>query len=66
MNGILRYLYMGLIGVGLYYVILQVLLKVQGRELDTYQGISGMASGGGLSLPEKLKNICQDFLGHHF
>ena len=24
--------------------------------------ISGMASGGGLSLPEKLKNICQDFL----
>ena len=61
-RNILHYLYMGLIGTGLYYVILQILLKIQGKELDTYQGISGMASGGGLSLPEKLKNICQDFL----
>ena len=61
-RNILHYLYMGLIGTGLYYVILQILLKIQGKELDTYQGISGMASGGGPSLPEKLKNICQDFL----
>ncbi len=62
LKNILHYLYMGLIGVGLYYVILQILLKIQGKELDTYQGISGMASGGGLSLTEKLMHIYQDFL----
>lgn len=60
-NGILRYLYMGLIGVGLYYVILQVLLKVQGRELDTYQGINGMTAGGSLPFSEKLWNLYGDF-----
>lgn len=61
-KNVLHYLYMGLIGVGLYYVILQVLLKIQGKELDTYQGINGMASGGSLSLAEKLRNIYQDFM----
>ncbi len=47
----LHYLYMGILGAGLYYGILQVLLRIQGKELDTYQGINGMASGnasGGL------------------
>ncbi len=48
----LRYLYMGVFGVGLYYCLLQVLLQIQGKELDTYQGISGLSadgpSGGGL------------------
>ena len=62
LKNILHYLYMGLIGVGLYYVILQILLKIQGKELDTYQGINGMASGSGLSLVEKLQNIYGDFL----
>lgn len=42
---ILHYLYMGVLGAALYYVILQVLLKIQGKVLDTYQGINGMASG---------------------
>lgn len=41
----LRYLYMGIIGAALYYLILQLLLRLQGKELDQYQGISGMASG---------------------
>ncbi len=41
------YLGMGLIGVSLYYVILQVLLKIQGKELADYQGINGMTSGAG-------------------
>ena len=41
----LRYLYMGLLGAVLYYVILQVLLQLQGKELDSYQGISGVSSG---------------------
>ena len=39
------YLYMGIIGTVLYYVMLQILLTIQGKELDTYQGINGMASG---------------------
>lgn len=46
----LHYLYMGIIGVVLYYVILQVLLKIQGKELASYQGINGMATGAAGSL----------------
>ncbi len=42
---VLRYLYMGIIGVGAYYGILQVLLLLQGKLLADYQGISGMATG---------------------
>ncbi len=41
----LHYLYMGILGAGLYYGILQLLLRIQGRELNTYQGIDGMVSG---------------------
>lgn len=40
-----KYLYMGGLGVVLYYIILQVLLAVQGKELASYQGINGMSSG---------------------
>ena len=61
-KNMLRYLYMGLIGTGRYYGILQILLKIQGKVLDTYQGINGMAGGNGLSLAEKLQNIYRDFL----
>lgn len=60
-NSILRYVYMGLLGAGLYYVIIQILLKVQGKELDTYQGISGMMDGGSLSFAEKVQNMYRDF-----
>ncbi len=38
----LRYVYMGVLGLVLYYGILQVLLKVQGKELNTYQGINSL------------------------
>lgn len=41
----LHYLYMGILGAVLYYGMLQVLLWIQGKELDTYQGINGMTSG---------------------
>lgn len=41
----LHYLYMGALGAGLYFVILQVLLRVQGKELDHYQGIDGLGGG---------------------
>ena len=35
---ILNYLYMGVIGAGLYYVIMKLALLVQGKEIGTYQG----------------------------
>lgn len=61
----LQYLYMGILGVVLYYGILQVLLKIQGKVLDTYQGInsmeSGILSGGISSLLSTIKNIYKDF-----
>lgn len=41
----LHYLYMGLLGSGLYFVILQILLKIQGKELASYQGINSMTNG---------------------
>lgn len=57
----LRYLYMGIIGVAGYYGILQLLLKIQGKRLADYQGISGMTEGGSGSLIELLYKIYKDF-----
>jgi len=45
-QGVCRYLAMGMIGGGLYYAILQILLKIQGKTLGTYQGINQMGAGG--------------------
>ncbi len=61
----LRYLYMGAMGVVLYYVILQVLLKIQGKELASYQGISGISGGGAASqagLFSQLVDMYRDFV----
>uniref|UniRef100_UPI00405605DA glucosyltransferase domain-containing protein n=1 Tax=Acetatifactor sp. TaxID=1872090 RepID=UPI00405605DA len=41
-----HYLGMGVLGCGLYYIILQVLLKAQGKHLADYQGISDMGVSG--------------------
>ena len=59
----LKYLYMGGIGVVLYYVILQILLKIQGKELASYQGISGMGgeNASGVGILGTLKEIYLDF-----
>lgn len=56
----LRYLYMGVIGVGLYYVVLKILLAVTGKELDTYQGINSAAES--ISLVETIKAVYKDFV----
>lgn len=56
-----RYLYMGVFGTALYYIILQVLLKVQGKVLADYQGINGMGAIEGTGLPEILKTMYRDF-----
>lgn len=58
---IARYAGMGIAGVALYYICLRVLLLIQGKELDTYQGINGMASGNGAGLLGTVKLIYKDF-----
>ena len=55
----LRYLYMGAAGMALYYVILRLLLLVEGKELASYQGIDGMAGGFRLS---SIAQMYRDFL----
>lgn len=62
----LRYLYMGVLGAALYYVMLQILLKIQGKELDTYQGINGMSSFGAGGLLHSLSTMYRDFIAFTF
>lgn len=61
----LRYLYMGVLGAALYFVILQVLLRIQGKELDHYQGIDGLNPGAasGQGLLSALAGMYRDFAG---
>lgn len=57
------YLGMGVCGMALYYVILQLLLWIQGKHLASYQGIDGMGSVAGLDLLGTIKSIFGDFIG---
>lgn len=43
-KSIFQYLYMGVIGIGLYYIILQILLRLEGKNLADYQGINQMTA----------------------
>ncbi len=63
---LLRYPAMGILGVVLYYGILQILLKWQGKELADYQGIGEMTTGAASSngLLASIKGMYQDFF--HF
>lgn len=61
MQGVAAYLGMGITGAGLYYVILQVLLKIQGKELASYQGINGMGGAEAPGLIESILNMYRDF-----
>ena len=58
-----RYLCMGILGGILYYVILKVCLKVQGKVLDTYQGINNMGKVSLSSLPGMILDVYRDFAG---
>lgn len=64
----LNYLYMGILGCGLYLIILQVLLKIQGKQLDTYQGISGLgtAAAAQTGILSTLKGMYADFFSFTF
>ena len=58
-----HYLGMGIAGGVLYYVILQILLKLQGKVLDTYQGINSMEQmGSGMGILATIKGMYVDFL----
>lgn len=61
LKGTLHYLYMGICGVGLYYVMLQILLKLQGKELGSYQGAESVGTANQAGLLESLKNLYVDF-----
>ena len=61
-----KYAGMGICGALLYYVLLKILLVIQGKELDTYQGINGMSSGNGLGLVGTVKTMYTDFLSFTF
>lgn len=66
----LNYLYMGMGGAILYYALLMILLKAEGKVLDTYQGIDNL-SGGGMSgrflvLPDIYKDFVKFSLSRGF
>lgn len=58
----LRYLYMGIAGAAGYYIILQILLRVQGKELASYQGISGLENVERTGLLEIFVKMYRDFV----
>lgn len=62
----MRFVAMGVLGISVYYIILQVLLKVEGKVLDTYQGIDGMASIGGTNIFNTIGKMYQDFFAFLF
>lgn len=68
LSGALRYLYMGVLGAGLYFVILQALLRIQGKELDHYQGIDSLGGGGfgAGSIFSAIGGMYRDFFAFSF
>ena len=62
----MEYVYMGMIGAVLYYVILMVLLKVQGKVLDTYQGIDSLEHSGLSDRFSALPGLYKDFVKFTF
>ncbi len=58
---ILPYFYMGVLGVVFYYVLLRILLLIQGKELASYQGIDGMEGGSSAFGPDAFSHIYRDF-----
>lgn len=61
-TSVIKYLGMGIIGAGLYFIILQLLLKMQGKVLDTYQGISDMTAVGKAGLTAVIRSMYEDFV----
>lgn len=62
----LNYFYMGITGSVLYIVILEMLLKVEGKVLDTYQGIDSLENAGISYRLSALPSIYRDFIDFTF
>ncbi len=61
-SDILRYLYMGAGGGVLYLVTLKVMLAIQGKTLDSYQGINGMeGTGEKTGILSRIVGMYRDF-----
>jgi len=58
----LHYLYMGVMGAVLYYVALKVLMAVEGKVLDTYQGINGLESSSSSGILNTIPQMYVDFI----
>lgn len=58
----MRYLYMGIGGAAGYYVMLQILLRIQGKELASYQGISDMGVVEKTGILKILLKMYKDFV----
>jgi hypothetical protein len=62
----MNFLYMGVTGAVLYYVLLKILLKIQGKVLDTYQGIDNLNGGGLSGRLSALPAMYKDFIKFSF
>ena len=62
----LEYVYMGMIGAVLYLVLLKVLLAIEGKVLDTYQGIDNLENTGLSSRIASLPHLYKDFVSFTF
>jgi len=62
----MEYMYMGITGAVLYLVILKVLLKIEGKVLDTYQGIDSLENAGLSHRLSALPSMYRDFVSFTF
>lgn len=62
----LEYVYMGMIGAVLYLVLLNVLLAIEGKVLDTYQGIDNLENTGLSARIASLPHLYKDFASFTF
>ncbi len=62
----MNYLYMGITGAVLYIVILEILLKIEGKVLDTYQGIDSLENAGLSGRLSALPGMYRDFVSFTF
>ncbi len=64
---ILPYPVMGVLGFVLYEIVLHILLLLQGKVLDTYQGISSLeGSEAGVSVGSRVLSLYRDFAAFTF
>lgn len=61
-----RFLLTGLLGMVLYYVIFNALLKITGTAVLEYQGMGSAMSFSGMNIMESLYNIKHSFLNYFF